>query len=187
MQTLDDDLIKKPNADVTYYLGYSFGTTARVFGVLMAIIGVILFSLFSVGGVFVGSVFMFPGVFLLTANYGVDIDYTNGFFREYTKKYGIKGGKWKHIGNYPYLTVLTANINYGYRQMITSFITANGNNVSDKAYGVYLLSKTDHNRILIKRVKGSFKDAVEEAKKISQKTNKDRVKFEPKRISRRYN
>lgn len=181
MPTLDETLVKNPKPEESHSLGFAFGLPAQIIGAVLTFMGLLALSSLSPAGFLFGPIVLLGGLFLLTSSYGTQIDYQNKYIREYGSFIGIKRGKWKNLDKYPYVTVLSANVSRK-----SSDITGLASVVETKeAYGIYFLSKTHYNRILLKRVKGDFSDAKEEAKKIEEKTGKPLVKFSPTKLSAR--
>lgn len=179
MANTNEKINFSPRKEESHSMGFSFGLPAQIVGGALTIMGLVMLLSFSIGGIILGPAPLFAGIFLLTASYGVQIDYSNRYFREYSSLMGIKYGKWLELDKFPFLTILTAN-----KTNKSSDITGLNSVVFTKeAYGVYLLTNSHRKRILLMRCEGGFEHAKLEAERIAYLTNKELVAFSPKRIS----
>lgn len=90
-------------------------------------------------------------------------------------------GKWKSLNAYPFITVLNAN-----KSNKASDITGlNKTVITDSALGIYLLNNSHRKKLLLKRTNTNMEETKEEAKRIADLTNKELMKYNPRRLLNR--
>ena len=180
-----DDLIdnhkRKGNPESTYDHGFNFGIAPIILGVALMFMGTIMILYMMILTILIGLGIFLTGAMLSTSRSGVQVDFTNELYREYTTFLFFKMGKWKPLNYYPYVTVLKAN-----KSNRASDITGLNRTVTTKEnLGFYLLNKTHRKRVLVARVGNDMKIAKKKAQEFAERSDKELVKFNPKVVSRR--
>lgn len=181
----DTDLIdnhkRRGNAEITYSHGPNFGIAPIVLGVALMFMGIMMILSSMIAAMFIGVGVFLAGSMLSTSTSGVQVDFTNELYREYSTFLFIKMGKWKPLNYFPYVSVMKAN-----KSNRASDITGLNRTVTtNENLGIYLLNKTHRKKLLIKRVGMDMEKAKQEAKQFAERTDKDVVRFNPKVVSRR--
>ena len=176
-----DDHPSKRTAEEQFSHGFNFGVIPIIFGVALMGIGIAMIFSLHIIAIAIGIAVFLAGSMLSTSKSGVEIDYTNELYREYSTFLFFKIGKWKSLNYFPYLTVLRAN-----KANKASDVTGLNRTVEIKEQlGVYFLNGTHRKKLLIKRTGKNREVAKKEAEILVKKTGKELVKFSPKTISRR--
>ena len=92
--------------------------------------------------------------FIVTAEYGFQMDAAKGQFREFSKVFGIKRGAWKNLSDYPFVAILKSQKGHTTASMSNRTVTT-----TEPAFEVYLLSETHRSKVQV----AEFKD-LEKAK-----------------------
>jgi hypothetical protein len=178
---LIDNHKRKGNPEVKFSHGPNFGVAPIVLGVALMFMGLLMILSTFLVAFFIGIGVFLAGSMLSTSYSGVQIDYTNELYREYTTFLFMKFGKWKPLNYFPYVSVLRAN-----KSNKASDITGLNKTVSTQEnLGVYLLNKTHRKRLLVKRVGMDMSKAKLEAQSFADKIGKEVVRFNPKVVSRK--
>jgi len=115
---------------------------------------------------------------MVTGAAGIDMNYSHNIFKNYNKVLGMKFGKWKSLNPYPFITILSAN-----KSNKASDITGlNKTVVTNEALGVYLLTNSHRKKIVLKRIPLSMENAKVEVKKMAELTDKEVMKYNPRRL-----
>ncbi len=180
---LIDNNIGKGNPEITYSHGPNFGVAPMALGVVLMFMGVLMILSSMVVAIFIGIGIFLAGSMLSTSRSGVQLDFSNELYREYTTFLFIKIGKWKSLNYFPYLSILKAN-----KSNRASDITGLNRTVhTQENLGIYLLNRTHRKKMLLKRVGMDMAKAKIEANKLEEKVDKEVVRFNPKVVSRRRN
>jgi hypothetical protein len=178
---LIDDHVSKGTAEDQFSHGFNFGIIPILFGFTLMGIGIVMIFSLHVIAIAIGIAVFFAGAMLSTSKSGVEIDYTNDLYREYSTFLFFKIGKWKSMNYFPYITVLKAN-----KANKASDITGLNRTVEVKEQlGVYFLNGTHRKKILVKRTGKDMAKSKKEAALLAEKTGKEIVRFNPKTVSRR--
>lgn len=185
MSDKESDLIdnhkQKGNPEATYSHGPNFGIAPIALGIVLMFIGILMILSSLIVAFFIGIGIFLAGSMLSTSQSGVQIDFTNELYREYTTFLFIKMGKWKPLNYFPYVSVLKAN-----KSNRASDITGLNRTVHTKEnLGIYLLNKTHRKKMLVKRVGMDMGQAKIDAEKFASNIDKEVVRFNPKVVSRR--
>ena len=106
---LIDNHEKKAKPEVTFSHGPNFGVAPMALGVALMFMGVLMILSSMIIAIFIGIGIFLAGSMLSTSRSGVQLDFTNDLYREYTTFLFIKIGKWKPLNYFPYLSILKAN------------------------------------------------------------------------------
>ncbi|MGM0477639.1 MAG: hypothetical protein ACQERC_00320 [Bacteroidota bacterium] len=178
---LIDNQKRKGNAEITYKHGPNFGIAPIILGVALMFMGIVMILSTMIVAMFIGVGVFLAGSMLSTSTSGVQVDFTNELYREYSTFLFVKMGKWKPLNYFPYISVMKAN-----KSNRASDITGLNRTVTTKEnLGIYLLNKTHRKKLLIKRTGMDMQDARQEAQQFADSTDKEVVRFNPKVVSRR--
>ncbi|RFC55087.1 DUF308 domain-containing protein [Brumimicrobium aurantiacum] len=166
------------NTEESFKHGWFFKSIARLIGLIFTVLGAIVLLSFNIIAVVFGAIMLVFGLYMLTGNSGIDIDYKQKLFKEYNQVAGIKFGEWKSLDDYPFLTVLKAN-----KSNKASDITGLNKTISTNEHlGVYLLTNSHRKKILLSRTSNRMQDATAEATRIAELTDKEMMKYNPRRF-----
>lgn len=169
----------KPNE--TFKHGFYFQLPGRVVGLALSTVGFFMIISLYLIPIFIGLGILFFGLYMVTGTSGVDINYSHNIFKEYDKFLGLKFGKWKSLNPYPFITVMPAN-----KSNKSSDITGlNRTVVTQEALGIYLLNNSHRKKILLKRTFPVMDKAKVEAEKMANLTNKELMRYNPRRLLER--
>ena len=140
---LIDNHKQKGTPEQTYSHGLNFGIAPVALGIVLMFIGIMMILSLLIFAVFIGIGVFIAGSMLSTSMSGVQFDFTNDLYREYTTFLFMKFGKWKPLNYYPYVSVMKANKSNG-----ASDITGLNRTVDTKEnLGVYLLNETHRKKM----------------------------------------
>ncbi|MFT4770806.1 MAG: hypothetical protein ACJAZC_002162 [Cryomorphaceae bacterium] len=150
-------------------IGFSFSPIQRIgAGVFCVISFLMIFQ-----QAFLGVALLLFFAFIVSAEYGFQIDAAKGQFREFSKVFGIKRGAWKGLANFPFVAVLTVQKGHTAASMSNRTVTT-----TDTVYEVYLLSKT--HRTKVEEVEFlNHEKATAFAKEFTAVVEKDFVNYRP--------
>lgn len=95
-----------------------------------------------------GGIFMLLSLLVITARSGLQINLKEKKIRDYVRIFGFYTGKWKDLGAYPYITIISRDT----LQTVYPIVSL-GFNVKDKQCEICLLDSTHRKKILLERVK----------------------------------
>lgn len=160
---------KNTKAFLTYRIGFSFPMPIIYIAGILILFGLIA----CIQSLFAGLFIIISASFVLSCSYGTEIDLEKQIFREYSSIFGLKKGNWTPLEKLPFITVLMG------REGLTMYSRSNRSTTSiDDRYGIYFLSETHRTKVLLQKFSTSL-IAMDHAKILSQKLNKEIVKFSP--------
>lgn len=176
-----DGINQNTKPEDTFKHGFYFQLPGRVVGIALSVVGFFMLISFYIVPMFIGLALLIFGLYMITGASGIDINYSHNIFKEYNKVLGIKMGKWKSLNSYPFITVMSAN-----KSNKASDITGlNKTVVTEKALGIYLLNNSHRKKLLLKRTFPTMEKAKAEAEKIANLTDKELMKYNPRRLLER--
>ena len=173
-----DGINQNTKPEDSFKHGFYFQLPGRIVGIALTVVGFFMLISFYIVPMFIGFAILVFGLYMVTGASGMDINYSHNIFKEYNKFLGIKMGKWNSLNLYPFITVLSAN-----KSNKASDITGlNKTVVTEKALGIYLLNNSHRKKILLKRTYPTMEKAKAEAEKIAELTDKELMKYNPRRL-----
>jgi len=171
------------NENLILELGYVFKPETRLFGKITSVICVLgIFSsiYYRVSTMaFAALLLILICILLITLKNTVEISSNSDKFRESVVFFGFKYGKWRSLLNYTDIAILTIRkvikneVNIGFNPAYQDPIS-----YYEKETGVYMLTKSHRNRVLIKLCK-NYKEADTFAKNTANELNKLYTVFNP--------
>lgn len=176
-----DNINQNTQPEETFKHGFFFQLPGRFVGFALVITGFFMVISLTIVPLFIGGIILLFGLYMVTGTSGIDINYSNEVFKEYNKVLGLKFGKWQSLSPYPFLSIMTAN-----KSNKASDITGlNKTVVTENALGVYLLNNSHRQKILLTRTSPKMKEAIVEAERLSEFTEKELMKYNPRRLLNR--
>lgn len=174
-ELVDDRDISGHSADLTYFGGFSFTLTLRIFASLFGFMGLAMLTSDNIAAIVAGIVAFGGALFTTTSAYGTDICFRTNYVREYHRIFGIKTGKWVTTHLMPDICILKISMT-----RTRSDLTGMASTAMDvSANEVFIMSANHRKRIFVKKCK-NLKEAVEVGEFLSEKMNKKLVPFKPK-------